>query len=96
MEYKLQTLHFNATEKLVAYIEKKLAKLDKNPDLLNIELTLKVVKPESANNKVVTLHATTPGREVHVEKVSDTFEESFDLCLDVLRRDLEKIKENRA
>ena len=48
MEFKLQTLRFNATEKLVAFIDKKIAKLEKHGEVQNVELTLQVVKPETA------------------------------------------------
>ena len=51
MEFKLQTLRFNATEKLVEYVNKKVAKLEKNPDIQTVDLTLDVVKPETVNNK---------------------------------------------
>lgn len=92
MEFKLQTLHFNATEKLAAYVEKKVAKLEKNPDIQTVEVTLKVVKPESANNKEADVHVVMPGQTIHVEKVADTFEEAVDQCVDVVRRALEKTK----
>lgn len=92
MEFKLQTLHFNATEKLAAYVEKKVAKLEKNPDIKNLEVTLKVVKPESVNNKEADVHVVLPGQTIHVEKVADTFEEAVDHCIDVVRRALEKAK----
>lgn len=95
MNFKLQTLHFNANEKLVAYIDKKMAKFEKNDSIQNVELTLKVVKPESANNKEANLHVSLPGRVVHAEKVADTFEEAIDLCVDVVRRELIEIKEKR-
>ena len=49
MEFNFQTLRFNATEKLVEYVNKKVAKLEKNPDIQTVDLTLKVVKPETAN-----------------------------------------------
>ena len=31
MEIKIQSIHFDATEKLEAFIEKKVAKLEKSP-----------------------------------------------------------------
>lgn len=92
MEFKLQTLHFNATEKLAAYIDKKVAKLEKNPDISTVEITLKLVKPESANNKEADVHVVLPGQTIHVEKVANTFEEAVDHCIDVVRRGLEKSK----
>lgn len=92
MEFKLQTLRFNATEKLVEYVNKKVAKLEKNPDIQTADLTLGVVKPETANNKEAKLHVVLPGQTIHVEKVADTFEEAVDNCVDVVRRALEKTK----
>ncbi len=96
MDFKLQTIHFNATEKLVAYIDKKVAKLEKHPDIQNCELTLKIVKPETANNKEANLHLNLPGKTLHAAKVADTFEEAIDLCVDVIRRELSDNKENRG
>ena len=96
MEFKLQTLHFNATEKLVAYIDKKVAKLEKYEDIVRCELTLKVVKPESARNKEANIHVALAGRTLHAEKVADTFEEAVDQCVDVVRRELSEMKENRG
>ena len=65
---------------------------EKNPDIQTVDLTLKVVKPETANNKEAHLHVVMPGQTFHVEKVADTFEEAVDNCVDVVRRSLEKTK----
>lgn len=92
MEFNLQTLHFNATEKLQAFIQKKVAKLEKNPDIMSVEMVLKLVKPESANAKVASVHVSMPGQSIHVEKTADTFEEAIDQCIDIVRRGLEKTK----
>ena len=74
MEIKIQSIHFNATEKLHDFIEKKLAKLEKQNDIVKkAEVTLKVVKPETANNKEVAIQLLVPGGEVRAEKVCDTF-----------------------
>jgi len=94
MEIKIQSIHFNATEKLHDFIEKKLAKVEKKNDIVKkAEVTLKVVKPETANNKEVAIQLYVPGGEVRAEKVCDTFEEGVDLCIDVLKRQLEKVKD---
>ena len=80
MEIKIQSIHFDATEKLEAFIEKKVAKLE-------------VVKPATAQNKQVSLTVTVPGTTLFAEKTSDTFEESCDLCVDSMRVQLQKFKE---
>ena len=52
MEIKIQSIHFDATEKLQEFIEKKVAKLEKTfEDIKSAEVQLKVVKPATAQNK---------------------------------------------
>ena len=94
MEIKIQSIHFDATEKLQAFIEKKVAKFEKTfEDIQKVEVQCKVVKPATAQNKEVSMTITVPGTTLFVEKTSDTFEESTDLCLDSLRVQLQKFKE---
>ena len=94
MEVKIQSIHFDATEKLQAFVEKKVAKLEKTyEDIQKVEVQLKVVKPATANNKEASLTVTVPGSTLFVEKVSDTFEESIDLGVDSMRVQLAKFKE---
>ena len=94
MEIKIQSIHFDATEKLQAFIEKKVAKLEKSlDDIQKVEVQLKVVKPATAQNKEVSLAVTAPGTNLFVEKVSDTFEEAIDLSVDSMRVKLQKYKE---
>lgn len=96
MELKIQSIHFDITEKLNAFIEKKSAKLEKTCDnILKVEFVLKVVKPETALNKETSLNVSLPGSDLHVEKVCDTFEEGVDLCIDSVLRQIEKYKERK-
>jgi len=94
MEIKIQSIHFDATEKLQAFIEKKVAKLEKAfEDVQTVEVQCKVTKPATAQNKEVSLTVTVPGSKLFVEKTSDTFEESTDLCVDSMKVQLQKFKE---
>jgi len=94
METKIQSIHFDATEQLKAFIEKKTAKLEKSfEDIKTIEVILKVVKPATALNKETSITAVVPGSRLFVEKTCDTFEEGVDLCVDSLRVQLSKYKE---
>ena len=96
MEIKIKSIHFDATEQLHAFIEKKLSKLEKNNDrIVKAEVSLKVVKPETVKNKETSVRVLIPGSELHAEKVCDTFEEGVDLCLEALKKQLEKIKDKR-
>ena len=94
MEIKIQSIHFDTTEKLQAFVEKKVAKLEKSfEDIQKVEVQLKVVKPATADNKEVSLSVVVPGTTLFVEKTTDTFEESTDLCVDSMRAQLQKFKE---
>lgn len=97
MELKIQAIHFDATEKLRAFIEKKASKLGKTcENIIKAEFVLKVVKPETAKNKETALNVQLPGQDLHTEKVCDTFEEGVDLCVDSLLRQIEKYKERQG
>lgn len=94
MEIKIQSIHFDATEKLQEFIEKKVAKLEKTfEDIKTAEVQLKVVKPATAQNKETSLTAAVPGQTLFVEKTCDTFEEGVDLCVDAMKVQLTKFKE---
>lgn len=94
MEVRIQAIHFDASEKLQDFIQKKAAKLEKFCDDINkVEVSLKVVKPETAMNKEVGMKVHVPNGEFYAEKVSDTFEESVDVCVDALSKQLTKYKE---
>ena len=96
MEIKIQAIHFEATEKLQDFIQKKASKLGKFSDeIRKVEVSLKVVKPETSMNKETSIVVVVPGSELRVNKVCDTFEEGVDECCDVLTRQLEKYKEKQ-
>ena len=95
MEIRIQSVHFDATAQLESFIQKKVSKLARYcDDILSAEVTLKVVKPESAQNKEAGIRLEVPKNDdVFSCKVADTFEEAIDLSVDALVRQLQKIKE---
>ena len=94
MEIKIQAIHFEATEKLQDFIQKKVSKLEKFSDeIRKVEVSLKVVKPETAMNKEVSLKMLVPGKEMFAQEICDTFEEAVDKTVDSLTRQLSKHKE---
>lgn len=96
MEIRIQAIHFDATERLQSFIEKKVTKLGKFSDeIRNVEVSLKVVKPETSMNKEASIKLLASTGEFFAEKVCDTFEEAVDVCLDALTRQLSKYKEKQ-
>jgi len=96
MEIKIQAIHFEATEKLEQFIEKKLSKLAKfNDEIGRVEVSLKVVKPETAMNKEAALKVTLPGTELFAQEICNTFEEAIDKTVDSMLRQAAKYKEKQ-
>lgn len=96
MEIRIKSIHFDATEKLQEFINKKVEKLQKSyEDIQKVEVQLKVEKPAAALNKTTSLTVTAPGNTLFVEKMCDTFEEGVDLCLDAMKVQLTKFKEKQ-
>jgi putative sigma-54 modulation protein len=89
MEVRIQAIHFDASEKLQEFIQKKVAKLEKFcDDIKKVEVSLKVVKPETVMNKEAGIKVLALINEFFAEKGSDTFEESVDVCLEALSKQL--------
>lgn len=97
MEVKIKAIHFDITERLTEFINKKAQRLARhNVNVSNIDFTLKVVKPETAMNKEVVARVTVPQQdELVATKVADSFEEAVDLALEALERPLEKLKDRK-
>lgn len=96
MEIRIKSIHFDATEKLQEFINKKVEKLQKSYEgIQKVEVQLKVEKPAAALNKTTSLTVTAPGSTLFVEKTCDTFEEGVDLCLDAMKVQLTKFKEKQ-
>ena len=97
MEVKIKAIHFDATEKLEEFINKKAQKLARrNESIATFDVTLKVVKPETAMNKEAAIKLLVPNADdLFASKVADTFEEAVDLAIDALDRQLVKIKDEK-
>lgn len=97
MDISVKTIKFDATDKLQEFIQKKVSKLERFcDDIRKVEVSLKVVKPETSLNKQAALTVMLPGSELFAEKTCDTFEEAITECLAALEHQVGKIKEKRA
>lgn len=92
MEVKIQAIHFDIADRLVEFINKKAQRLTRRYDAItDIDVTLKVIKPETAMNKEAVIRAVAPQLEdIVATKTADTFEEAVDLALEAVERQLEK------
>ncbi|WP_297073377.1 ribosome-associated translation inhibitor RaiA [uncultured Duncaniella sp.] len=97
MEININAIHFDISEKLTSFINKKIEKLTRRyPNVMSAEVSLRVVKPETALNKEVIVSLTVPQEPDQVAtKTADTFEEAIDLSMEALDKQLEKIKNKK-
>ena len=97
MDVNIKSIHFDATEQLQGFIEKKLNKLARRfESITKADVTLKVVKPETSLNKEAAIKITIPMQEeFYASKIADTFEEATDLALEAIERQLQKIKSQK-
>jgi putative sigma-54 modulation protein len=97
MKLRVQSINFDATKALEAHVEKKTSKLKKFfDDIMNVEVYLKVVKPETAINKEAEIKLSVPSGEFFASKICDTFEEAVDLSIEALEKQILKHKEKQS
>jgi len=95
MNIKINDVHFNADQKLVDFVNKKVSKLETFFEgIITAEIILKVIKPETSNNKEVELKLSIPSKDyLFAKKQADTFEEALDLAIEAIKRQISKMKE---
>ncbi len=97
MDVRIQAIHFEASERLAEFINKKAERLARRfGAITTIDVNLKVVKPETAMNKQVVVQVHAPqADEIVATKLADTFEEAYDLALEAIEKQLEKNKDKK-
>lgn len=97
MKLLIQAVNFDSTEKLEAYINKKIKRRERVFDsILTMNMYLKVVKPETVANKQAEIKAAAPGVEFFASKTCNTFEEAVDLGLEAIEKQVIKYKKKLA
>ena len=90
----VKSLKFDADEKLLDYIEKKVGKVEKFFDNLgDIDVTLSLLP--DAENKCVKLQTHIPGEELIVERQAHSFEEAVTDAADALKERIIRAKEKK-
>ena len=95
MEIRVQSIKFNADQKLLDCVEKKFSRLEKFYDAVtSVDVALSLLP--DYENKSVKVQVSIPGSTVVVEKNAKTFEDAVVDCADILKEKLVKEKEKRA
>ncbi len=95
MKLTVKAVNFDMAERLEKYIDKKTKRYDKilNNAGAEMEIRMTVVKPETNLNKETKVRVIGNGPEMFAEKVCDTFEQGLDQCLEIIDRQVEKLKD---
>lgn len=96
---KLQThsVHFDADQKLIDFIQKKTNKLETFYDrIIDGEVFLKLEPGEANDNKAVEIKLNIPGNQLFAKEKEDSFEAATDKAVNALKKQLLKHKEKNS
>ena len=94
MKIRVQSIHFDADTKLLAFVQEKVDKLVHFYDhILGGEVFLRLDKSDDLQNKVVQILIQVPGQDLTARQQCRTFEEATDLAVEALSKQIIKHKE---
>jgi putative sigma-54 modulation protein len=95
MEIKIQSVHFNADQKLEDYLTQRLEKLSTFYDRIQrAEVFLRLENQGApVQDKVVEIKVAVPGQTLFAKHTERSFEKAADEVAENLRRQLKKHKE---
>ncbi len=98
MNINIQTVHFDADEKLLELVERKVQKLATFHDrITKVDVFLKLDNLVHAiKDKVVEINVHIPKQDCFVKATSKSFEESFEQAFESVTNQLKKKKEKVA
>jgi putative sigma-54 modulation protein len=98
MNILIQTVHFDADEKLIAFVNKKIAKLSTFHDrITNVQVYLKLDNlSKTIKDKVAEINVHIPKKDCFVKASSKTFETSLEMAIEMVAAQLKKRKDKLA
>jgi putative sigma-54 modulation protein len=98
MNVNIQTPHFVADAKLVAFIQRKISKLPQfHERITKVDVFLKLDNvAHTIKDKIAEIKVHVPRHDFFVKHSSKSFEESFDVALDSVITQLKRKKDKVA
>lgn len=94
MTTNIQSVHFDADKKLLAFAEEKVNKLKTYYEgLITCDIILRLDKSSNSENKVAEIKLHAKGHELFSKKQAASFEEAIDETCDALKTQIKKYKE---
>src|SRR6187399_2766988 len=92
MKLQVHSIHFDADQKLIDFIQKKVDKLETYYDrLVDGEVFLRL-NNEGTENKTVEIKLNVPGMQLFATEKARTFEAATDQATEALKNQLKKFK----
>jgi putative sigma-54 modulation protein len=92
MKLQVHSIHFDADQKLIDFIQKKVEKLETFYDrVVDGEVFLRL-NNEGVENKTVEIKVRVPGSQLFATEKARSFEAATDLATEALRNQLAKFK----
>ena len=90
----MHSIHFDADQKLIDFVQKKTEKLETFFDrIIDGEVIMKVENDDSRENKHLEIKLNIPGTQLFAKQKASSFEAAADEAVEALRRQLKKHKE---
>ena len=94
MKLQMHSVRFNADQKLISYIQRKMDKLDTFYDrIIDGEVFMRLENDTSRENKVIEVKMNIPGEQLFARTKSKSFEAAAGEATEALRRQLKKYKD---
>ena len=95
MNINVHSIHFDADQKLIGFIQEKIEKLTQFHDgILSASVFLRLEHDgENWENKVVEIKLAVPGNDLFAKRQGKTFEEAAVEAVEALRSQAERTKE---
>ncbi|MCE2732612.1 MAG: ribosome-associated translation inhibitor RaiA [Cyclobacteriaceae bacterium] len=92
MKLQVHSIHFDADQKLIDFIQKKVEKLETFYDrVVDGEVFLRL-NNEGVENKTVEIKVRVPGSQLFATEKARSFEAAADMATEALRNQLAKFK----
>lgn len=94
MNIKIQSVKFDADQRLLDFTEAKLNKLERFIERVTLaDVALKLDKDHDRGNKVAVIKLEVPGEDLVAESRAKSFEEAVDLAIGALKKQIDKRKD---
>lgn len=96
MNIQIHSVKFDADAKLLEFVKVKVQKLSLfSEDIVNAEVFLRLDNDQEKENKLTEIKLEYPGSTLFAKKQTKSFEESTDLVIDALKKQITKQKEKK-